>query len=111
MIESSPTSNDRVAAILLHLAGIFFWVVPSLIVYVAVSGNPWLKEQARNALNFQITLIIGWIIAGVLTHILIGFFLFMVIEVLNVICSIIAALRANEGTAYKYPFTWELIKA
>jgi hypothetical protein len=51
VIETSPSANDKIAAMAVHIAGIFFWFVPSLIVYFAVSGNPWLKEQARNALS------------------------------------------------------------
>jgi uncharacterized protein len=111
MIESSPTANDRVAAMAVHIAGIFFSFIPSLIVYVAVTDNPWLKEQSRNALNFQLTLLIGWIIAIVTSIVGIGILLIWVIEIAVVIFSVIAALRANAGETYKYPATIELVKA
>jgi uncharacterized protein len=111
MIESSPSANDRVAAMAVHIAGIFFAFFPSLIVYLAVTNNPWLKNQARNALNFQLTLLIGWIIAGVLMIVLIGHLVALVIEVLSLVLSVVAALRANAGESYTYPFAIELIKA
>ncbi len=110
MIETSPSSSDKVAAMAVHIAGIFFWFVPSLIVYFAVSGNPWLKEQARNALNFQLTMLIAFIIGIVLSFIGIGFLIIWAVEVVVVVFSIIAALRANSGDTYKYPLTIDLIK-
>ncbi|MGA7572214.1 MAG: DUF4870 domain-containing protein, partial [Candidatus Aquilonibacter sp.] len=93
-----------------HIAGIFFWFVPSLIVYLAVTGNPWLKEQARNALNFQLTMLIAFIIGIVLSFIGIGFLIIWAVEVIVVVLSIVAAVKANQGETYKYPLTVELVK-
>ena len=111
MIETSPSSNDKVAAMALHIAGIFFWFVPSLIVYLAVTGNPWLKEQARNALNFQLTMLIAFVIGIALSIIGIGLLIVWAVEILVIVLSIIAALRANAGETYKYPLSIELVKA
>ncbi|MGC2131470.1 MAG: DUF4870 domain-containing protein [Candidatus Aquilonibacter sp.] len=110
MIETSPSANDKVAAMAIHIAGIFFWFIPSLVVYFAVSGNPWLKEQARNALNFQLTMLIAFIIGIVLSFIGIGFLIIWAVEVVVVVFSIIAAVKANQGETYKYPLTIELVK-
>ncbi|MGA8840348.1 MAG: DUF4870 domain-containing protein [Candidatus Aquilonibacter sp.] len=110
MIETSPSANDKVAAMAIHIAGIFFWFVPSLIVYLAVTGNPWLKEQARNALNFQLTMLIAFIIGIVLSFIGIGFLIIWAVEVIVVVLSIVAAVKANQGETYKYPLTVELVK-
>jgi uncharacterized protein len=110
VIETSPSASDKVSAILTHVGGIFFWFVPSLIVYFAVTGNPWLKEQARNALNFQLTMLIAFIIGIVLSFIGIGFLIIWAVEVIVVVFSIIAAVKANQGETYKYPLTIELVK-
>jgi uncharacterized Tic20 family protein len=110
VIETSPSANDKVAAMAVHIAGIFFWFVPSLIVYLAVTGNPWLKEQARNALNFQLTMLIAFIIGIVLSFIGIGFLIIWAVEVIVVVLSIVAAVKANQGETYKYPLTVELVK-
>jgi uncharacterized protein len=110
VIETSPSANDKVAAMAIHIAGIFFWFVPSLIVYLAVTGNPWLKEQARNALNFQLTMLIAFIIGIVLSFIGIGFLIIWAVEVIVVVLSIVAAVKANQGETYKYPLTVELVK-
>jgi uncharacterized protein len=110
VIETSPSANDKVAAMAVHIAGIFFWFVPSLIVYLAVTGNPWLKEQARNALNFQLTMLIAFVIGIVLSFIGIGFLIIWAVEVIVVVLSIVAAVKANQGETYKYPLTVELVK-
>lgn len=94
-----------------HVSGIFFSFIPSLIVYLAVTNNPWLKEQSRNALNFQLTLIIAWIV-GIATVIVgVGILLILAIQVVVVVFSIVAAVRANNGETYRYPATIELVKA
>ncbi|HTV93756.1 MAG TPA: DUF4870 domain-containing protein [Verrucomicrobiae bacterium] len=110
MIETSPSSSDKTAAMLTHLGGIFFSVVPSLIVYLAVSNNAWLKDQARNALNFQLTMLIAWVVVGLLHWVLIGFLLVWPLELANVILCIVAAIKANQGEPFRYPAAIELVK-
>lgn len=110
VIETSPSSSDKTAAMLTHLGGIFFSVVPSLIVYLAVSNNAWLKDQARNALNFQLTMLIAWVIVGLLHWVLIGFLLVWPLELANVILCIAAAIKANQGEPFRYPAAIELVK-
>ncbi len=111
MIESSPTSSDKIAAMLTHIAGIFFWFIPSLIVYLASNENPWIKNQARSALNFQLTMLIASIIGSALIWIGIGFLIIWAVEIVIVIFSIVAALKANQGEAYTYPLSIDLIKS
>ena len=110
MIGTSPTSSDKTAALLTHLGGIFFSVIPSLIVYL-VAGDPWLKNQARNALNFQLTMLIAWIIIGFLHWILIGYLLAGPLELINAILCIVAAIKANQGEDFRYPAAIELVKS
>lgn len=111
MVETSPSSSDKVAGILTHIGGIFVGFIPSLIVYLAVTGNPWLKEQARNALNFQLTMLIAYVVGWILTFVLIGVFVLAAVWIAIIVFSIIAAVKANQGETYKYPLTIELIKA
>jgi uncharacterized Tic20 family protein len=111
VIETSPSSSDKIGAMAVHVAGIFLGPIPSLIVYLAVNDNPWLKEQARNALNFQLTMLIVFIIGIVLKVIGIGFLIVWAVEIANIVFSIIAALKANQGETYKYPLSVDLIKA
>lgn len=109
MIGSSPTSSDKTAALLMHLSGIFLGPIVPAIVYFTVSGNPWLKDQARNAFNFQLTLLIAWIIVSVLHWVL--FWLYGPLELINIIFSIIAAIKANSGASWRYPTAIEFLKS
>lgn len=72
--------------------------------------HPFVENQGKEALNFQITLTIVGIICIPFIFILIGIPMLIAVGVLGIVFSIIGALKANEGVAYRYPFAWRLIK-
>ena len=111
MIDSQPTQDDKTLAILTHLSGTFFSIIVPLIVWLtAKDTKPWLSEQAKEALNFQITVLIGYIVSSALMLVLIGFFTFLIVWALSIILSIVAAVRVSQGETYHYPLTIRLIK-
>ncbi|MGB0744508.1 MAG: DUF4870 domain-containing protein [Opitutales bacterium] len=71
---------------------------------------PFVDECGKEALNFQISMTIYTIIAGLSVLIFIGFLLLPGIIVLNLVLTIIASLKASEGTCYEYPLTFRFIK-
>jgi uncharacterized Tic20 family protein len=110
VVGTAPSKDDCTMAMLAHLLGIFFGFVPSLVIWlIKKDESSFATAQAKEALNFQITLIIGWAIAFALTFILIGAFLFPVLWILNLVFCIIAAVAASKGQAYRYPFALRLI--
>ncbi len=112
-IESAqPSSEDRNIAVLTHLGGIFFGFIPSLIVWLIKkdsSNAAWLSAQAREALNFQITMFLGYVIAWALTFLLIGFFFFAIAAIINFVFCVLAAVKVSQGSDYRYPFALHLI--
>lgn len=107
---SDATANDKNLAVLTHLGGIFFGFIPALIVWLLKKDDsPFVGEQAREALNFQITVLIGYMAAWVLAFLLVGFVLLPIIYVGNLILCIIAAVQVSKGEEYQYPFTLRLI--
>jgi uncharacterized Tic20 family protein len=107
--DSAISANDRNIAVLTHLGGIFFSVVPGLLVWLLKKDeNAFLGEQGREALNFQITLLIAYMVCYVLMFILIGFLLGAVVWLANIVLCIVAATRASKGENYHYPFTLRL---
>lgn len=70
----------------------------------------FVDDQGKEALNFQISVTLYSIVAGILTLILIGWVLLGLIWVANLILILIAASSANRGEAYRYPFNLRLIK-
>ncbi len=107
------SSEDRTLALLTHLSGIILGFIVPLILWLVNKDKPdkaFLNDQAKEALNFQITVAIAWVIAVVLSAIAIGFLLYPVIWIVNLVFCIIAGMKANEGVAYRYPFALRLIK-
>ncbi|MBE2216400.1 MAG: DUF4870 domain-containing protein [Opitutaceae bacterium] len=98
-------------AMLAHLLAIFFGFIPPLIIWlVKKQDSPFIEDQAKEALNFQITVAIAFFISIILIFVVIGGLLMPVIGIVNLIFCIIAALKANDGVAYRYPFALRLIK-
>lgn len=111
MIDSQPTQDEKTLAILTHLSGIFFSIIVPLIVWLtSKETKPWLADQAKEALNFQITVLIGYIISSALMIILVGFITFMIVWALSIILCIIAAVRVSQGVDFRYPMTVRLVK-
>ena len=110
IVSTAPSKDDSTMAMLAHLLGIFFGFIPSLVIWlIKKDDSAYVAQEAREALNFQITLIIGYAIAGALTFIVIGVFLFPLIYILNIILCIVAAVASSKGQAYRYPFALRLI--
>lgn len=103
-------ANDRNIAVLTHIGGIFFSFIPSLVVWLLKKDDSaYLGTQAREALNFQITMVIAYMVAGVLAWVLIGFLLYPILWVANLVLCILAATKVSKGEDYQYPFALRLI--
>ena len=109
--ESTVSKDDCNIAMLAHLLGIFTGFLGALVIWlVKKESSAYVAQESAEALNFQLTVMIGYIICGVLTVILIGLIAFPLLYVLNIIFSIIGAIAASKGTGYRYPFALRLVK-
>lgn len=107
---TEATANDKNIAVLTHLGGIFFSFLPGLIVWLLKKDeSAYLGEQAREALNFQISVLIAYLVSYVLVFVLIGFALMALVWVANIVLCIIAAVNTSKGMDYRYPFSLRLI--
>jgi len=112
-VPGVASQEDRTLAMLTHLSGIILSFIVPLIIWLThkdKADKGWLNDQAKEALNFQITLLIIYVVGSILTVILIGALINLVAWVACIILSIMAALKANEGVSYRYPFALRLIK-
>jgi uncharacterized protein len=118
-METSTSSRDvRTWKVLCHataLAGFFVpWaghILGPLIIWLAKrSDSPEIDEHGKESLNFQISMLIYNVIAGVLCLVLIGFVLLFILHILNLVLVIVASIQASEGKFYRYPLTIRLIK-
>jgi uncharacterized protein len=106
----APSNDDKNIATITHLAGICFFIIPGLIVWILKKDdNAYLSAQAKEALNFEITVILAMFIAKVLMWVLIGFALLPLIWILNLVFCIIAAISTSKGETYRYPMCLRLI--
>ncbi len=110
---ATVSADDANLAMLAHLLSIVFGFIAPLIIWMISKDQPqkgFVADQAKEALNFQITVIIALCIAGVLIVIFIGILLFPMVLVVNFVLCILAGLKAREGVDYRYPFTLRLLK-
>src|SRR5690349_4183724 len=95
---STPSNDDKNIATVTHLAGTVFSFIPALIIWaVKKDDSPYIADQAKEALNFQITVLIAQCIAGALILILVGFALLGIIWLANIVLCIIAAISTSKG--------------
>jgi len=112
--EASEGDKDaRTWATFCHLAGLaafmpimlgFGGVIGPLILWLIKRERyPFVEEQGKEAINFQITMLIYGVIAGVLWFACIGVVLVPVVILADIICIIVAAIKTNDGHHYRYP--------
>jgi uncharacterized Tic20 family protein len=87
------------------------WFIAPLIIYlIKKDESAYVREQSKEALNFQITVLICYIISWFLMFVFIGFILIILLGLADLILIIIATIKASEGKLYRYPFNLRLIK-
>lgn len=111
---SNDERNWGMLAHILALAGYllipFGNILGPLVVYLMKKDqSAFVADQARESLNFQISMTIYFMIAGVLIFVLIGMVLLPVLWIAGLVLTIMAAIKASSGVAYRYPLTIRLI--
>jgi uncharacterized Tic20 family protein len=108
--EMSP-SDQRMWAMLAHLGGILFGFLAPLIVFlVQKDRGAYVNDQSKEALNFQITLLIAYVVGSVLSIIFVGLLILFAAWIAAIVFGIMAGLAANKGENYRYPFNIRMVK-
>jgi len=98
-------------SILTHVGGILFhWVAPLIAYLVLKDRGPFVRWHTRQALNFQLTLLIAYVVGIVLFIVFVGIFVVLAAAILNIVFGILAAMAANRGEFYRYPIAIEFIR-
>jgi uncharacterized Tic20 family protein len=118
--EPEVNKDARMWAMFCHLAGLAFLVVPAigavlgpLVIWLLKKEEfPFVDDQGKEAVNFQITMLIYGVIAFILCFACIGTILLPVVGLIDIVLVIMAAIKANDGYRYRYPkpFIIRLIK-
>ena len=83
---------------------------PLVVWLIKKNEIPSVDAHGKESLNFQISMLIYAIVSGVLCLILIGFLLLAAVIITNLVCVIIASVKASNGVAFRYPLTIRFLK-
>lgn len=123
--NNGPDSGDRAInrdresqqwGMIAHLSALTGFLIPfgnligPLVVWQLKKENPFVEDQAKEALNFQITVFIAVLVCLLLSIIAIGMLLLPIVGIGALVLAVLAGIKANGGEAYRYPFTLRLIK-
>ncbi len=116
----APPQNpeENTWAMLCHLASLAGFILPGigsilgpLVVWLVKKDTmPLVDDQGKEALNFQITVMLAAIVCIPLFLVCVGVFLLSIVGILDLVFTVIAAIEASKGRAYRYPFALRLIK-
>lgn len=115
---TAQTKDDRTWGMLCHLAafagfftgGIGNIVGPLVVWLIKKDESAYVDVNGKESLNFQITVMIALVVSVPLMFVGIGILTFFAALIIDVVFVIIAAIKTNEGTAYRYPMNIRFIK-
>ena len=107
----SATQDERQLAMLAHLLTLVgSFIAPLVILLLQQGKSEFVARQAKESLNFQITLMLGSLVGLATVCIGIGFVILIGIAIANLVLVILAAIAVNRGDDHRYPFVLRLIK-
>ena len=116
-MEITPSKDERTWAMLSHFSALSMFIFPfgnilaPLIIWLIKKEEmSFVEDQAKEVLNFQISMTIYLIGSIILIIVLIGIPILIGLVIFNVIITIIAGIKANDGKSYRYPINLRLIK-
>ena len=107
----APKGSDKIWSMLSHLSALLGvgFVLP-LVVYLAMrKESEYVASNAREALNFHISVLIYSLCCIPLVFILVGIPLLIALGLGSLILAIIAAIKASDGLCFRYPLTLRLV--
>ena len=117
MSDGGVSPEQRTWAMLGHLSAFAVFVLPAfgniigpLVIWLIKKDSmPFAADQAKEALNFNITFSILAIVCSALIFLLIGIPLLALVGIAWLVLTIVAAVKANSGVSYRYPFCLRLV--
>ena len=109
--QASLTKDDTNMAMLCHILAIFTGFLGPLILWlIKKDESSFVDHHGKEALNFQLTVLIAMMFSGLLVFLCIGFFLIPVIGIVDLVLCIMAAVKASRGEEYRYPINIRFVK-
>lgn len=110
--EVTAISQDsKNMGMLCHLLGLFTSFVGPLILWlIKKDEDKFVDDQGKEALNFQITVILASIASGILSLVCVGFLIGIAVGIGDIVFCILASVAASKGENYRYPVSLRLVK-
>jgi uncharacterized Tic20 family protein len=99
----------HLSALLAAFVGGLTFLGPLIIWLIKKDENAFVAEHAKEALNFNITVTIAFIVSFVLSFLIVGIPILVAVSIAWLILTIMAAVKANNGEVYRYPATLRLV--
>lgn len=106
-VSESDETNTTMGAVA-HLLALVTWVIGPLVLIVA-TDDWFVEENAKAALNWQLSFTLWMVLSAVLSVVLVGLIGLFLLPIVDIVLCVIAAVKASEGEVYDYPFTVELV--
>jgi uncharacterized protein len=115
---AAPTENERTWGMLAHLSALVGLVIPLIgnvlgplgVSIARADQSAFVAAHAKEALNFNISVTLAAGVCALLMLVFIGFLLGSALFIAWLVMTLIAAIKASEGVAYRYPFSLRLVK-
>ncbi|MDP4105401.1 MAG: DUF4870 domain-containing protein [Bacillota bacterium] len=106
-----PKNEERSLAAAIYVISFFAPVLGPLIIWLSKrEESSFIDYHGKEYFNFMISYFVYTVISGILTLILIGFIGLWLIGILIIVFTIVAAIKAYEGSEYRIPWIFRLIK-
>ena len=109
--STPPSQDEKTMALLAHVLSLVVGIIAPLVIYfIKKDESAYVAAQAKESLNFQISILIYAIVAIPLCFILVGFLILGAVAIGSLVFVIMATIKASEGKMFRYPLTIRLIK-
>lgn len=108
--------DERLWAMFCHLGGLGMCafplnvILPLVVWLIKKDEYPLVNDQGKESLNFQLSILIYTLVSLILVLVVVGIVLLLAVAVFDIVMIVIAAIKANEGVAYRYPLTIRFIR-
>lgn len=118
MMSGTYSEEEKNWSLIAHLSPLAGYVVPvpffniiapAIVWFLKKETLPMVDNQAKEAINFQITLFLAFLVCLPLVFVFIGIILLPLLIVYGIVMSVLAAKASQEGRLYRYPYTIRLI--
>ncbi|MFO0783845.1 MAG: DUF4870 domain-containing protein [Phycisphaerales bacterium] len=110
-MTDQPSKDDTTMAVLCYVLAIFTGFIGPLIIWlIKKDQSPFVNEQGKEVLNWEITAFLAMIACLVLAFVVIGFFLMPLVWIANLVFLIMGAVKVGKGESYRFPFALRLLR-